>query len=99
MAERRERAQEEQHKVERGVARRVCQVLLPEDRSRQGEPSRLLSLSTFLTRPFYLDRALLPRDLIRAACLETSLRHKYENSNEEGKRYLKEDMIFKRAWK
>lgn len=37
VAQRRERAQEEQHKAERSVAGRVCQVLLPEDRSRQGE--------------------------------------------------------------
>lgn len=52
VAKRRERAQEEQHKVERGVAGRVCQVLLPEDRSRQGEPSRLrpFDLSYILSR-------------------------------------------------
>lgn len=44
VAQRRERAQEEQHKAERSVAGRVCQVLLPEDRSRQGE-HLLLSLA------------------------------------------------------
>lgn len=37
VAQRRERAQEEQHKAERSVAGRVRQVLLSEDRSRQGE--------------------------------------------------------------
>lgn len=44
VAQRRERAQEEQHKAERSVAGRVRQVLLPEDRSRQGE-HKLLSLA------------------------------------------------------
>lgn len=86
MAERRERAQEEQHKVERGVVGRVCQVLLPEDRSRQGEPSRLLPFDlsyTFLSR----SRSCSPGLIRDAAYLETSLRHKYENSNEEGKGY------------
>lgn len=37
VAQRRERAQEEQHKAERSVAGRVRQVLLSEDRSRQSE--------------------------------------------------------------
>lgn len=37
VAQRRERAQEEQHKTERSVAGRIRQVLLSEDRSRQGE--------------------------------------------------------------
>lgn len=37
VAHRRERAQEEQHKAERSVVGRVRQVLLSENRSRQGE--------------------------------------------------------------
>ena len=57
VAQRRERAQEEQHKAERSVAGRVRQVLLPEDRSRQGEHS---CYSASLFRPFlhlHLDSA------------------------------------------
>lgn len=73
MAERRERAQEEQHKIERGVAGRVCQVLLPEDRSRQGKPSRLLPFDlsyAFLSR----SRSCSPGLIKGAACLETSMK-------------------------
>lgn len=49
VAQRRERAQEEQHKAERSVAGRVCQVLLSEDRSRQGEYLCIVACINFLS--------------------------------------------------
>jgi len=49
VAQRRERAQEEQHKAERSVAGRVRQVLLSEDRSRQGEYLCVVVCITFLS--------------------------------------------------
>lgn len=48
VAQRRERAQEEQHKAERSVAGRVRQVLLSEDRSRQGGYLYIVACITFL---------------------------------------------------